>query len=153
MAGNWLAHQSARLVRLPGALRRDADDLLTANPQLAAIIPAERFSSVYGMTPGSPLVTALAPAPLAPGVTGHSIIAVKGDGPLEDETDGVVAYSSAHLEGVASESGCYLRPFGSADPQGDRGGPPDPAGTREGAMTARQAEANPRKTGYTGGQK
>ena len=62
-----------------------------------------QVGSVYGMTPGSPLVTALAPAPLAPGVTGHSIIAVKGDGPLDQETDGVVAYSSAHLEGMASE--------------------------------------------------
>jgi hypothetical protein len=103
VAGNWLAHQSARFVRLPGALLRGADDLLTANPQLAAVIPVDQVGSVYGMTPGSPLVTALAPAPLAPGVTGHSIIAVKGDGPLENETDGVVAYSSAHLDGMASE--------------------------------------------------
>jgi hypothetical protein len=103
VAGNWLAHQSARLVHLSGAVRRGADDLLTANPQLAAAIPVDQVGSVYGMTPGSPLVTALAPAPLAPGVTGHSIIAVKGDGPLEDETDGVVAYASAHLEGMASE--------------------------------------------------
>jgi pimeloyl-ACP methyl ester carboxylesterase len=103
VAGNWLAHQSARLVHLSGAVRRGTDDLLTANPQLAAAIPVDQVGSVYGMTPGSPLVTALAPAPLAPGVTGHSIIAVKGDGPLEQETDGVVAYSSAHLEGVASE--------------------------------------------------
>jgi hypothetical protein len=55
------------------------------------------------MTPGSPLVTALAPTPLAPGVIGHSIIAVKGEGPFQQDTDGVVAYSSAHLEGMASE--------------------------------------------------
>jgi pimeloyl-ACP methyl ester carboxylesterase len=103
VAGNWLAHQSARLVQLSGGLQRGADDLLTANPQLAAVLPVGQFGSVYGMTPGSPLVTALAPASLAPGVTGHSIIAVKGDGPLEQETDGVVAYSSAHLEGMASE--------------------------------------------------
>jgi len=55
------------------------------------------------MTPGSPLIRTLAPAPLAPGVIGHSIIAVKGDGPFQQDTDGVVAYSSAHLEGMASE--------------------------------------------------
>jgi hypothetical protein len=45
----------------------------------------------------------LAPAPLAPDVVGHSIIAVKGDGPFQQDTDGVVAYSSAHMEGMASE--------------------------------------------------
>jgi triacylglycerol esterase/lipase EstA (alpha/beta hydrolase family) len=103
VAGNWLAHQASRFVRQSGTLLRGADDLLTTNPQLAAILPVDKIGSVYGMTPGSPLVTALAPAPLAPGVVGHSIIAVKGDGPLEQETDGVVAYSSAHLEGMASE--------------------------------------------------
>jgi hypothetical protein len=61
------------------------------------------MSSVYGMTPGSPLVRELGPAPLAPGVHGHSIIAVNGDGPLEGQADGVVAYTSAHIEGVDSE--------------------------------------------------
>ena len=46
---------------------------------------------------------ALAPVPIAPGVAVHSIIAVKGDGPVEEGHDGVVEYSSAHLEGVDSE--------------------------------------------------
>jgi hypothetical protein len=102
LAGNWLAHQLTRLVRLPAALLRGAGDLLTANPMLAERMGGD-FSSVSGMTPGSPLVMALAPAPLAPWITGHSIIAVKGDGSLDGETDGVVAYSSAHLDGMVSE--------------------------------------------------
>ena len=33
----------------------------------------------------------------------HSIIAVQGTGPVEDGADGVVAYKSAHIEGVDSE--------------------------------------------------
>jgi hypothetical protein len=33
----------------------------------------------------------------------HSIIAVQGDGPPEEGDDGVVKYSSAHIDGVASE--------------------------------------------------
>jgi hypothetical protein len=49
------------------------------------------------------LITELAPAPLAPGIIGHSIIAVKGEGPFQQDTDGVVAYSSAHLDGMESE--------------------------------------------------
>jgi hypothetical protein len=39
----------------------------------------------------------------APGVTTHSIIAVLGEGPVTGRTDGVVAYESAHLDGVESE--------------------------------------------------
>ena len=36
-------------------------------------------------------------------MTTHSIIAVLGEGPVSGKTDGVVAYESAHLDGVASE--------------------------------------------------
>lgn len=34
---------------------------------------------------------------------GLKIIAIFGDGPIIGKTDGVVAYESAHIEGVASE--------------------------------------------------
>jgi pimeloyl-ACP methyl ester carboxylesterase len=99
VAGNWLAHQLARFVRLPGTLLKLTGDILTNNPALAL----GSITSVAGMTPGSRLVTVLAPLPLAPGVTGHSIIPVLGEGPLDRRTDGVVAYSSAHVDGMASE--------------------------------------------------
>jgi hypothetical protein len=36
-------------------------------------------------------------------VAAHSIIAVRGDGPVVDGNDGVVQYSSAHLDEAASE--------------------------------------------------
>ena len=55
------------------------------------------------MSPAHRLIRTLSSLPIAHGVTAHSIIAVKGDGPPEQGEDGVVAYSSAHLEGVASE--------------------------------------------------
>jgi hypothetical protein len=102
VAGNWLAHQIARFVRLPGQVLRATEDILTRDAEMAVRYRG-RLSSVYGMTPGSPLITELAPAPLAPGVIGHSIIAVKGEGPFRQDTDGVVAYSSAHIDGMASE--------------------------------------------------
>lgn len=102
VAGSWLAHQASRLVRFPGQILRAADDILQRDPEFAARLGA-RMGSVYAMTPGSPLITGLAPAPLAAGVIGHSIIAVKGSGPFQQDTDGVVAYSSAHLDGMASE--------------------------------------------------
>jgi hypothetical protein len=36
----------------------------------------------------------------------HSIIAVLGEGPISGKTDGVVAYESAHIEGVESAKSC-----------------------------------------------
>jgi hypothetical protein len=60
-------------------------------------------TSVDDMAPGSPFVEALATLPIRPRVTVHSIIPVLGDGPLADERDGVVAYTSAHVEPVDSE--------------------------------------------------
>jgi pimeloyl-ACP methyl ester carboxylesterase len=60
-------------------------------------------TSITNMTPGNPFIKNLATVPIADGVVAHSIIAVADDGPLEDAGDGVVKYTSAHIEGVESE--------------------------------------------------
>jgi hypothetical protein len=60
-------------------------------------------TSVDNMAPDSPFDQALNSLPIAPGVVAHSIISVKGDGPFETGNDGVVAYRSAHIDGVESE--------------------------------------------------
>jgi len=46
---------------------------------------------------------ALASIPVSPIVRAHSIIAVDGDGSVEEGDDGVVAYRSAHIDEVISE--------------------------------------------------
>jgi hypothetical protein len=56
------------------------------------------------MDPDSPFIKTYASIPIAPNVTAHSIIAVDNpEDPKEEWDDGVVAYSSAHIDGVASE--------------------------------------------------
>jgi hypothetical protein len=55
------------------------------------------------MSPSHPFIKTLSSLPIADGVTAHSIIAVKGDGPPKEGSDGVVPYWSAHIEPVASE--------------------------------------------------
>ena len=55
------------------------------------------------MNPRHHFIRALQDIPMAPGIHAHSIIAVQGTGPIEDGDDGVVKYSSAHIEGVESE--------------------------------------------------
>jgi len=48
-------------------------------------------------------VRTLSTIPVDPGIASYSIIAVKGDGPIETGDDGMVQYQSAHIEGVKSE--------------------------------------------------
>ena len=55
------------------------------------------------MKPNNRFIKALSAIPIVDGVVAHSIIAVQGDGPPEEGDDGVVKYSSAHIEGVVSE--------------------------------------------------
>jgi pimeloyl-ACP methyl ester carboxylesterase len=60
-------------------------------------------TSIDSMSPDNPILKTLVDTPLAPGVVGHSIIAVKGDGDPKLGDDGVVAYTSAQLDGMESE--------------------------------------------------
>ncbi len=61
-------------------------------------------TSVFGMTPGQPFLETLVTIPFVPGVKAHSIIAVQDpDVPRVEASDGVVKYTSAHLDGVDSE--------------------------------------------------
>lgn len=60
-------------------------------------------TAVDNMSPQSPFIRGIQQIPIAPSIKAHSIIAVKGDGPVEEGNDGVVEYKSAHIEGVESE--------------------------------------------------
>lgn len=105
-SNSWVRSLIRRMVTLPG-------DILTTNPaayfevlQQSKLPPALRtqvLTSVDSMSPGNPILKALAGIPLAPGVKAHSIIAVLGEGDPTKGNDGVVTYASAHLEGVESE--------------------------------------------------
>jgi pimeloyl-ACP methyl ester carboxylesterase len=107
--GSYLTQYSigrmiAGFVTLPLTIAGATAEFITADPAALRVNPkGVRVGSVYGMTPGSPLISSLAQIPLAPGVAAHSIIAVEGDGPPEEGGDGVVRYESAHIEGVESE--------------------------------------------------
>jgi pimeloyl-ACP methyl ester carboxylesterase len=104
LAGLTPARWIAGLIELPGYLTGGISDLVTRNPDAKLLRAIDRLpTSIDNMTPGNPFLQTLAAIPVAPGVTAHSIIAVRGDGPPEEGSDGVVKYSSAHIEGVASE--------------------------------------------------
>lgn len=97
---NIIANVTRRLLSLPFTLTGVAADL-ARNPGAGAglVIP----SAVDNMSPRHHFIRALQEIPVAPSITVNSIVAVEGDGPVEEGDDGVVKYSSAHLNGVQSE--------------------------------------------------
>ncbi len=103
-AGGRIGRFASSLVRLPIALPSAIAELAILDDEDQAINRLSRVpTSVENMNPRDPFLNTLLSIPIAPGVFTHSIIAVKGKGPFEKGNDGVVEYSSAHLEGVQSE--------------------------------------------------
>jgi hypothetical protein len=60
-------------------------------------------TAVDNMAPRHPFILGLQQIPVAASIPAHSIISVDTPGPVEEGNDGVVAYSSAHIEGLESE--------------------------------------------------
>jgi pimeloyl-ACP methyl ester carboxylesterase len=93
-----------RLVTLPLSAMQELGEFARLNPDAISLkAVGDLPNAVDSMSPDSRFIRALSASAIASGVTVHSIVAVLGDGPVSGQTDGVVAYESAHLDGVASE--------------------------------------------------
>ncbi|WP_338332857.1 alpha/beta fold hydrolase [Acetobacter sp. LMG 32666] len=99
-----IAHLIGRMVTFPAAITEVTQQILQGNTgALKVDMSPGRLGSVYGMSPRSAFIQALASVPVAPDVQSHSIIPVIGNGPLSHADDGVVTYASAHDPQVQSE--------------------------------------------------
>jgi len=105
LAGDLIRNLVRRLVYLPVDIVKQT--VILGKALAAAEVPEEWRSgdrtSIDSMSPKNPALLALAKIPLAPGVKGHSIISVQGDGDPTQGDDGVVEYKSAHVDYVESE--------------------------------------------------
>jgi pimeloyl-ACP methyl ester carboxylesterase len=101
-ATGWARNLIRRLVTMPGRLASQFHDLL-ARPEFAHLKTSQLPTSVDNMSPSHPFIRTLAAMPVSSRITAHSIIAVRRPGSLVGQTDGVVAYESAHVDGVSSE--------------------------------------------------
>jgi hypothetical protein len=103
LAGPQIIRRLAqRLITLPVTAARVSADLVRLSVTRKAEL--QRIpTSIDNMSPGQPYIKTIAQIPVAPGVAAHSIIGARGSGELEMRGDGVVKYSSAHIEGVESE--------------------------------------------------
>ena len=70
--------------------------------KLAAMLSRPQ-TSIDSMNANNPILKTLAAIPISKNIPAHSIIAVEGDGPIEEGDDGVVAYKSAHINEAISE--------------------------------------------------
>jgi hypothetical protein len=100
---NLIANLVRRLLVLPFALTGVAADLARNPDAMASGVSPIVPSAVDNMSPRHHFIRALQEIPVAPAVTVNSIIAVEGDGPVEEGDDGVVQYASAHIAPVESE--------------------------------------------------
>jgi hypothetical protein len=94
-----------RLIELPRAALDTTTQLLTLNPNAFRDgFPLGGTTSIDSLSPASPILQAMHATPRPEGVVYHNVVGVtKDDVPLVENTDGVVAVPSAHMEDVASE--------------------------------------------------
>src|SRR5262249_20109088 len=96
--GTRLCYRTSHFTQARAALLASNDPDLFA-PEFRSEIP----TSAGELTSGHPLLKALCDQEIDRSVRSHSIIADLRDPPAPGGTDGIVPYSSSHLEGVDSE--------------------------------------------------
>jgi triacylglycerol esterase/lipase EstA (alpha/beta hydrolase family) len=106
LSGGWIGRLTSKFISLPFRLSDAMKEAVTLNPEVRGAVRSmkEIPKSTDNMDPKSRFVQMYNTFPIAPGVTAHSIIAVKNpNDPKEKWNDGVVEYKSAHIEPVKSE--------------------------------------------------
>ena len=106
LSGGWIGRLTSKFISLPFRLSDAMKEAVTLNPEVRGAVRSmkEIPKSTDNMDPKSRFVQMYNTFPIVPGVTAHSIIAVKNPkDPKEKWNDGVVEYKSAHIEPVKSE--------------------------------------------------
>lgn len=108
MAGGWLGRAASHLVRLPitavQTVHAVADAIQGDAPGQAEALRARQMDSVEALSDQGRYLQVTSSLTIARTVTYHSIIGRKDPATaLADSSDGVVPYSSSHLDGAASE--------------------------------------------------
>ena len=103
MASNYFVKFGNKFINLPGGLAKSAAQIAKLGEPSVLGTPLAIPTALDNMDSSTSFLNTLSAMPIANGVHAHSIIPVKGTGPIEDGDDGVVEYKSAHIEGVESE--------------------------------------------------
>ncbi len=104
LAGSFARKLARKFVSLPRQLLDQGREFVGLKEKLG--LPGDLKglpTSLDSMSPDNPVLLALADIPTAPGVQAHSIVSVEGNGDYHEGKDGLVAYSSAHVDYAESE--------------------------------------------------
>ncbi len=101
-AGALVRKLARRFLSLPKQAMHTTSELLKLAPRIGPDVKLAS-TSLDTMSTDNSAMLALAEIPVTPPVKAHSIIAVKGGAIPPNGSDGVVKYSSAHIEDVESE--------------------------------------------------
>jgi triacylglycerol esterase/lipase EstA (alpha/beta hydrolase family) len=103
LASNYFVKFGNKFINLPGGLAKSAVQISKLRESTKLGTPVVIPTALDNMDASNPFIKTLAELPIADGVKANSIIAVKGNGPIDEGSDGVVEYKSAHIAGVESE--------------------------------------------------
>lgn len=99
--GRWLLTLPKKVVQRTVQVAREARNVL--RPDLQTAFDAGQASSISGLSEKSPALQGLSRTTISPKIPFHSIIGDQGLGNTPNSSDGVVAYSSSHVDGAQSE--------------------------------------------------
>ena len=108
LANKWYSRIMASLISLPSNIASLGSNLQANAQKMPEQFRGAKLTSLTNMSAGNPYLQVLLESPIRPGVVSHSIIAIGDSDPNDAEQlaaadDGVVEYSSAHIEGVKTE--------------------------------------------------
>jgi pimeloyl-ACP methyl ester carboxylesterase len=106
LSKDWVRNLTRALVSMPldlvkSGFMKFAE--LSGNLKLPESMKGKMPTAADGMSSNNPIMKTLSNMPLAPGITANSIVAVLPDMDIKTGNDGVVEYSSAHIDDVESE--------------------------------------------------
>ena len=100
-AGSFIGQLGSRLIRLPVSM------ISRMNSIVKKVLPGEEIykypTGIDNLTPDSIAPNELMKQPFRKGIPYHSIIGNRRKGGIPAGSDGIVPYSSSHLDGAASE--------------------------------------------------
>jgi hypothetical protein len=108
IADNWIGRIGRALITLPkniltksAALGRSIRNVV--RPDLRTEFDSGQPSSIKSLSKKNPGLIGISKLPIDPRIPYHSIIGDRGKGDTPNSSDGVVEYSSSHLDGAVSE--------------------------------------------------
>ena len=106
LSKGWVRNLIKKIISFPVRLMKQSQSIAHAFTELGVDGTLEMgatVTSLDSMSPHNKGLLVLAEMPVAPGIQAHSIIPINGDDTPPDGDDGVVKYTSAHIDYAVSE--------------------------------------------------